>query len=181
MADNPKLAVLSTRFKGLSFELTGDRYTIGRREECDICIPDATISGVHCTESSNEDGVYEVTDENSTNGTQVSGKLVDKQTLSNNDIIQVGNVEILFKAGGTSGVSEESTPPERRHSTISLKEQTVTQPLPRLKNISPFSKGESILQRDWRIKLAVMGAIGAILLAGVVAIGWQIYQWFSAG
>ena len=48
MAQNPKLVLLSEKLRGKSFELDREMLTVGRREQCDICIKDSTLSSHHC-------------------------------------------------------------------------------------------------------------------------------------
>ena len=93
-----RILILSEQMRGTSFALTGNQYSIGRAESCDICISDPTISGHHCTLLKLEDERYAVRDENSTNGTKVNEEKVTDQIvpLTNGDILQVGAVEILF-------------------------------------------------------------------------------------
>ena len=93
-----RILILSEQMRGTSFALTGNQYSIGRAESCDICIADPTISGHHCTLLKLEDERYAVRDENSTNGTKVNEAKVTDQIvpLTNGDILQVGAVEILF-------------------------------------------------------------------------------------
>lgn len=99
MAGTPKLIVLSEQLRGQSFELTEESYTIGRTEACDVCIPDPTISGHHCTLVRLSNGSFGVRDEGSTNGTRVNGVKMEGeevQPLVHSDILQVGGVEMLF-------------------------------------------------------------------------------------
>jgi pSer/pThr/pTyr-binding forkhead associated (FHA) protein len=93
-----RILILSEQMRGTSFALTGNQYSIGRAESCDICISDPTISGHHCTLLKLEDERYAVRDEGSTNGTKVNEAKVTDQIvpLTNGDILQVGAVEILF-------------------------------------------------------------------------------------
>ena len=44
-----KITILSEQMRGASFALNNERYTIGRSDSADVCIPDPTISGHHCT------------------------------------------------------------------------------------------------------------------------------------
>ena len=93
-----RILILSEQMRGTSFALTGDEYSIGRAESCDICIADPTISGHHCTLLKLEDERYAVRDEGSTNGTKVNEEKVTDQIvpLGNGDILQIGAVEVLF-------------------------------------------------------------------------------------
>jgi pSer/pThr/pTyr-binding forkhead associated (FHA) protein len=95
-----KITVLSDPLRGTSFPLKEELYTIGRNDSADICIPEPTISGHHCTLTLLENGTYSIKDEGSTNGTRLNNERLEPQqsmTLSDSDIIQVGNVEILFE------------------------------------------------------------------------------------
>ena len=76
-------------------------YTVGRNDSADICIPEPTISGHHCSLTLMEDGTYTLKDEGSTNGTRLNNQKLDPQqpvVLNDSDLIQVGNVEILFES-----------------------------------------------------------------------------------
>lgn len=98
-----KVQVLSDgAMRGQQFELTQDSYSIGRNQDCDICISDSTISGHHCTLFRIDEGVYGLRDEGSTNGTRVNGEKLESQDevqLNNGDIFQCGGIELLFDTG----------------------------------------------------------------------------------
>lgn len=98
MAQTPKLIILSEQLRGQSFELAKDEYTIGRGEDCDICIPDPTVSVLHATLVKTDDGTYEARDVGSENGTRVNGRRIGQagQILVNSDLVQVGGVEMLY-------------------------------------------------------------------------------------
>ena len=55
---NIKITILSDKMHGTSYVLTNDSYTVGRSDTADICIPEPTISGHHCTFIKDEDGNY---------------------------------------------------------------------------------------------------------------------------
>lgn len=81
---------------GLAFFLrpTGDRpaVTIGRSQQCDVTVPDNSVSDLHCHIEVDEDGVY-VTDLNSTNGTSVNLDRLgsgERRVLADEDILTVG-------------------------------------------------------------------------------------------
>ncbi len=92
----PKLIVLSEQFRGKSFDLTKDLHTVGRVNERDICIKDATISSYHCEFEKNGES-YILRDKGSTNGSRVNNvPLTTEQELHNSDILQIGGIEILY-------------------------------------------------------------------------------------
>ena len=95
----PKLFILSDQMRGASFSLSQDKYTVGRADDCDVCISAPTVSGHHCTLVKLDDGSYAIEDLGSTNGSKVNDQILqpgNSVKLNNGDIIQIGSVEILF-------------------------------------------------------------------------------------
>lgn len=110
MSVNPKLIILSEQLRGQTYELTQERYGIGRLEDMDICIIDPTVSSMHCELLRNDDGSYTAVDEGySTNGTRINGMLVTRQNLVNSDILQVGGVECMYDCDNDGPSSVIST------------------------------------------------------------------------
>jgi hypothetical protein len=95
MSGAPKLIALSEQIRGKTFELTQDKYTVGRVDERDICIKDPTISSFHCDLIKTGE-TYTIVDHNSTNGSRVNNIPIKEQELQNSDILQLGSVELLF-------------------------------------------------------------------------------------
>ena len=95
----PTLFILSDQMRGESFSLEQEKYTVGRAEDCDICIGAPTVSAHHCTFLRLDDGTFAVEDSGSTNGSRVNDQPLnagESVILKNGDIIQLGGVEILF-------------------------------------------------------------------------------------
>lgn len=110
MSGNPKLIILSEQLRGQTFELTGERYGIGRSEEMEICIVDQTVSGMHCELVRNDEGGYTAVDEGySTNGTRINGMLITRQPMTNSDILQVGGIECMYDCDSDAPSSVIST------------------------------------------------------------------------
>jgi adenylate cyclase len=68
--------------------LIRDQMSMGRRESCDIALPFANVSGLHC-ELTFKQGYWFVTDLGSTNGIKVNGVRVHKKALSPGDTITI--------------------------------------------------------------------------------------------
>ena len=175
MASNPRLIVLSEQFRGQTFELTGDEYTIGRSETCDFNIAGSTLSGHHCTIRRSEEGdSFVVTDEDSTNGTRVNGVLIDQQELNNSDILQLGNVEVLYDApprstptGNTSsmtGISLEQEPDKR---DTSVRE---------MQNFSPFQSDAANFQESKLVSRCTMAFLGIAAVGVLGLLVWFIVE-----
>jgi two-component system, NtrC family, response regulator HydG len=91
-------------------EVTLDKnaYRVGRSSEADIIIPNKNISNKHFSLLFN-DGVAELIDLDSTNGTTVNGKKVKASKLRSGDIINAGGVSILFTEEKTSSAVPTAT------------------------------------------------------------------------
>ena len=82
---------------GTRFELTNDKYSIGRQTTCDIVIADHNVSRVHA-EIKFVQGSWRIDDRGSTNGTRVNGIVIVEPTpLASGDVIAFGAVNIHFE------------------------------------------------------------------------------------
>ncbi len=86
---------MSNTVKGKKFELTLDETFIGRNAQNQIPIDDASISSRHCS-IVRDDRKFLLVDLGSTNGTRLNGAGVTRVSLRPKDILQVGNVELMF-------------------------------------------------------------------------------------
>lgn len=73
---------------------------IGRGEECDARLDDTSVSRVHVTVHELTDGVYHVKDEGSSNGLRVNGREVSDAVLTPDDLLELGDVELVFVPRG---------------------------------------------------------------------------------
>jgi pSer/pThr/pTyr-binding forkhead associated (FHA) protein len=69
--------------------------TIGRHLSNDLVFHEEFLSRYHA-EIINEDGSYVLYDKNSTSGTFVNGKNIDKCILNSGDLISFANINIMF-------------------------------------------------------------------------------------
>ncbi|MFO7821487.1 MAG: FHA domain-containing protein [Lentisphaeria bacterium] len=161
--ENPKVIVLSEQLRGKSFELTEEKYTVGRNEDCDIYIADPTISGHHCSFVKEEQGGYKLVDEGSTNGSRVNGVKVDSQKLANSDIVQAGAIEMLYDSKHKADAAAAST-----QTGINLESTAGTTSVMDVPNFSPFAAQKGSNDNS---KLFVYGLTGFIIvLAAAVVI-----------
>ncbi len=177
---NIKITILSDKLQGTSYVLTNDSYTVGRSDTADICIPEPTISGHHCTFIKNEDGLYFLKDEGSTNGTRVNGEKLaetDEPVLLNNgDLLQFGNIEVLFE--NTEGHKSEGS---RTMTVINLDDTGDVSHTSNLKSlgIAKTPKRPQSL-RDNKKQNAVFMVIIILLILGILgAIGYFVVPMFS--
>jgi len=90
------------------YNMTKERYTIGRLPDNDVRIDNPAVSGHHSLIINILNDSF-LEDLNSTNGTLVNGRKVRQQVLTNGDEIAVGRFDLTFE-GGPSG--EPAQPPD---------------------------------------------------------------------
>lgn len=176
---NIKITILSDKMHGTSYVLTNDSYTVGRSDTADICIPEPTISGHHCTFIKDEEGNYFLKDEGSTNGTRINGEKLeetdDPVKLNNGDLLQFGNIEVLFE--NTEGHKSES----RTMTVINLDDTGDVSHTSNLKSLGiKNSPKRSQTLRDNRMHNAIFKAIIILLILIILGVGayvgWQIFK-----
>jgi pSer/pThr/pTyr-binding forkhead associated (FHA) protein len=77
------------------YNMTKERYTVGRLPANDIRIDNAAISGHHSLIINILNDSF-LEDLNSTNGTYVNGKLIKKHALQHSDVITVGRHQLRY-------------------------------------------------------------------------------------
>jgi pSer/pThr/pTyr-binding forkhead associated (FHA) protein len=77
------------------YNMTKERYTIGRLPDNDVRIDNAAVSGHHALIINILNDSF-LEDLNSTNGTYVNGKLIKKHALQHGDVITIGHHQLRF-------------------------------------------------------------------------------------
>jgi pSer/pThr/pTyr-binding forkhead associated (FHA) protein len=88
------------------YNMSKERYTIGRLPDNDIRIDNAAVSGHHALVINILNDSF-LEDLNSTNGTYVNGKIVKKHALQHGDVITVGHHALRFVDGDTEEEQDE--------------------------------------------------------------------------
>ncbi len=79
----------------LTFRLTkGSVKIVGRAVRADFVVEASLVSRVHCRLTARSDGGLEVQDLDSTNGTFLNGRKVDRAELKDGDELGVGRVTL---------------------------------------------------------------------------------------
>ena len=165
MAGSPKITILSEQLRGKTFELTKDVYTVGRIEERDICIVDPTISTYHGSFVKNGN-TYIIKDNNSTNGTRVNNVPVVEQELKNSDIIQLGDVEMLYDCED----KDSSTDKTSNITGISLNvNPTSSSSIKKMETISQYSGNRKDNRKNQKVIFII---IGVLVLAVIGLLGY---------
>jgi predicted component of type VI protein secretion system len=77
------------------YNLSKERYTVGRLPDNDIRIDNPSVSGHHSLIINILNDSF-LEDLNSTNGTYVNGKLIKKHALANGDVVTIGQHQLRF-------------------------------------------------------------------------------------
>jgi pSer/pThr/pTyr-binding forkhead associated (FHA) protein len=88
------------------YNMTKERYTVGRLPDNDVRIDNAAVSGHHgLIINILNDSFLE--DLNSTNGTYVNGKLIKKHALTHGDVITIGHHHLRFVDSQVESVDQD--------------------------------------------------------------------------
>ncbi|MDX6766171.1 MAG: FHA domain-containing protein [Candidatus Methylacidiphilales bacterium] len=87
--------VLNTPFRGFLFYLEKAVSLVGRGEDCDIILPDASVSSHHC-KITLEKHCIRVVDLGSTNGTRINNEIIAERILQPGDAFQIGSVMVAM-------------------------------------------------------------------------------------
>jgi FHA domain-containing protein len=82
-------------FDGRVYPVTSRTVVIGRSRECDVRLADTNVSRRHA-ELRQEGATYWLIDLGSTNGTELNGRRVEREKLSDGDAITIGSTELTF-------------------------------------------------------------------------------------
>ncbi len=164
MSENPKLVVLSEKLRGKIFELNSDKLSVGRNPQRDICIKDGSISSYHCDFEKQPDGSWVLRDNDSTNGSRVNNVQITSQALKNSDILQLGNVEVLFDYSAGSG-----SVGSRTVTGIDLDSPDSGLQTQELNNLDPFANSDRKRQlMGQKLSVIIMVLLGVALLGVLV-------------
>ena len=164
----PRLVAQSPDFEGKSFDLSGPEITVGRVADNKVQVEHASVSGHHAVLKI--DGLdYVIKDLDSTNGTRINGEKITEQKLRRNDVVRLGNIELLYDS--------EHQPPGQPMPSLSERvnlNECASQGRPAsFVNASPIAKvprGQS--NKTW---IAILSALTALALG---TIGYFVYVAF---
>ncbi len=92
----PRLVAISGPLEGRTFEIHGDRFTIGRQPDCDLAISRIEVSRRHCEIVRTDAGRFDLRDLDSRHGTLVNGRPVRVKELAHSDLVTLGTNAFLF-------------------------------------------------------------------------------------
>jgi len=106
---NPRLMAMSGPLEGRVWAITDDPLAVGRDAANQVTIGDSAVSRKHCTISQVSQGVYEICDHESHNGTHVNGIQIGRGPIQHGDKIRVGTSEFVFLTGEDSDANPQSS------------------------------------------------------------------------
>jgi len=165
----PRLVAQSPEFTGKTFDLTGPEVTVGRLPDNKIQIEHASISGHHAVFKLGSLD-YSLKDLESTNGTRVNGEKISQQDLRRNDIVRLGNIELLYDSEHASPGQPMPSPSQR----VNLAECATRGRPANFTNASPIvKKARGAQGRMWTIALSLLS------LLAVAAVGYFLWTVFG--
>jgi chromosome segregation ATPase len=90
------------------FDILEERLSIGRDAKNDIVIDNTCISGSHAEFLRKPDGVYELVDLKSANGTFVNGRRIQRSLVKGGDKIRFGQLDARFREQAPKGTAPAS-------------------------------------------------------------------------
>ena len=85
----------SLTMNGRSYAIEGAKAVLGRSKDCDVQVEDANVSRRHA-ELRREGSTWWLVDLDSTNGTELNGKRMQRAKLSDGDTITLGDANLVF-------------------------------------------------------------------------------------
>jgi pSer/pThr/pTyr-binding forkhead associated (FHA) protein len=110
-------------------ELGADKITIGRSKECSVVINDPKASREHCRIEKTQEG-FLLTDMDSKNGTFLNGKPIEREILTIGDVVEIGDVMIIFERAVQPAFGGEISSPTSGPGPRTLEIETPTHPSP---------------------------------------------------
>jgi len=164
----PRLVAQSPEFAGKTFDLSGAEITVGRVEDNTIQVEHASVSGHHAVFKL--DGMdYTIKDLDSTNGTRINGEKIGLQKLRRNDILRLGNIELLYDSEHAPPGQPMPNPSER----VNLAECSSHGRPADFTNASPIAKRtRGSVDGPWKL---ILSGLAILAVAGVGYFVWAVF------
>jgi pSer/pThr/pTyr-binding forkhead associated (FHA) protein len=104
-----RLIVVQGPNVGTVYPLLEHKLLIGRGEECQIALDDASVSRVHVEVLRTEHGLM-ILDQGSSNGLRINGADLPSAMLRSGDVVELGDVRLKFVPSGVEDVVMQASP-----------------------------------------------------------------------
>jgi ABC transport system ATP-binding/permease protein len=98
---------------GTVYPLNEQKLLVGRGEECQIALDDASVSRVHVEVLRTEHGLM-ILDQGSSNGLRINGADLPSAMLRSGDVVELGDVRLKFVPAGVEDVVTQAAPASTR-------------------------------------------------------------------
>jgi pSer/pThr/pTyr-binding forkhead associated (FHA) protein len=149
-------------------ELTADSFTIGRKPDNDLPIEDPAVSAHHARITKIH-AVYFIEDLQSTNGTFVNDRPIDRHQLRDTDVVTVGRHRIIFRDRSTAAMAPAASIQDLDKTMAIPGHAHKTDAPPQPANLRVLSGKTD--QQEYQLVKAVT-AIGSHAHAAVKLTGW---------
>lgn len=150
--------------RGQSYELSQQKYVLGRHPDCDIVVDAGAVSRQHA-QVLGEDGQFFVEDLKSRNGTYVNGQLIEKrQLLVGGDMIQICDLALRFVDGiANATISDEALVGSSHLNTFLVEEDALSSRIMSKVDVSTSQDGSVYMTANPEAKLRALIEINKAL------------------
>ena len=120
------MASVEVKVEGESIGAITPPFTIGRDPDCDVIVPDSSVSRRHVKVSISDTGLF-VEDVGSSNGTWIDGRRISREIVAFNHPVIVGRVSVVMSTTDEAGKAPKAiqNPPvkdkvEQRKETLAV-------------------------------------------------------------
>ena len=164
----PRLVAQSPEFAGKSIDLSGAEITVGRIADNKIQIEHASVSGHHAVLKLDAMD-YVIKDMDSTNGSRINGERITEQKLRRNDILRLGNIELIYDSEHAPPGQPMPSPSAR----VNLAECASRGRPPDFVNASPIVKGvRGAANKTWKL---ILTGLAILAVAGIGYFVWVAF------
>ncbi len=170
-----KLVVISDEMKGLEFDLTDEKITVGRLPDNRVRLDHSAVSSHHAELTMKGDD-YVVRDLNSTNGTRVNGQRIVETRLYNGDTIGFAHIQMQYISTSRAAPQKLPSPSKKAVDLTAsrMENHGQTKKPPTFESSSPFAERQkkAKLKKIFQIVALIFGCVG------VIALGFAIFHLF---
>jgi transcriptional regulator with GAF, ATPase, and Fis domain len=122
---NPRLQAISKFPEKTIHVVKGHPLILGRDSSDQMRVNDLAVSRRHCSVNEVSDGVFEIADLDSRNGTFVNETQVNRKTIQHGDRIRIGNSEFLFLTGPDEEAARRASPDDNQTGEVEQKKMSL--------------------------------------------------------
>jgi pSer/pThr/pTyr-binding forkhead associated (FHA) protein len=174
-----RLVLLSEGFTGRTYELKGEKTTVGRVSDNAFEISESSVSSHHAEIILQGNDVL-IRDLGSTNGTFINGEQINEGVLKPGQILRLGTVEMRLESPESAAAAAAATSsPAKKAATLDhtrvIPQGVKLNELEGTRNVEFSSKSGFEKKSDKGTKIFIIGAV----VVGVLLVGLLIFLVFN--